>query len=163
MLAALEGRFVRGGVHRVYGGTKPHIGYGHRLAPSELPRHRRGIGEEEALSLLRSDAERASQAVRELVQVPLAQHEFDALAMLAYNIGIEGLRNTKLIARLNAGDRAGAAERWMDFTKVRDAATGELAESPTLQWRRKEECYLFRTGKYVELPPRNEAEEKQRS
>jgi GH24 family phage-related lysozyme (muramidase) len=157
MLAALEGCHARKGRHMPYGGRVPHVGYGHQVKPGEVSQLRQGISEREALALLQTDASKAAAAVQELVSIPLAPHEFDALVMLAYNVGIEGLRGTRLVACLNENKKREAAERWMDFSKVRDRDSGELKESPSLLKRRQDELYLFRTGQYVLLPPKNAA------
>ena len=50
-----------------------------------------------------------------LVKVPLTQNQFDALVCFAYNVGIQALRGSTLLKKLNGGDYAGAANefgRW---------------------------------------------------
>lgn len=156
MLAVLEGRWVRGGRHRRHGGSVPHIGYGHRLRPGEEAIGARGLADAEARELLRIDAAQAARSVSALVRVPLAAHEFDALVMLTFNVGEAALARSRLLACLNAEDRSGAAARWLDFRHLRNAS-GAWVESPVLLHRRKEEGYLFRTGRYLRLEPRNSA------
>lgn len=168
MLMAMEGRFVKKGRHVVHGGLMPHIGYGHRLYEEELPQFQKGIGEGEAESLLTMDAERAATNVREAVKVPLSQSEFDALVMLAYNIGDAGFRSSGVLQRLNEGHRSQAAEAFFDhvrFHKGRgESSRGPEASmtvsppSPAIRRRRGDENYLFRTGRYIELAPKNGAE-----
>lgn len=51
-----------------------------------------------------------SNAVREAVTVPLTQNQYDALVSFAYNIGIDGFRESTALRRLNGGDLAGATE-----------------------------------------------------
>lgn len=157
MLAALEGCYVRNGLHRLYGGRQPHVGYGHRVRPGEEAGFREGLSEEKALGLLRADVSRAEAEARALVPTDLPPHAFDAFVMLTFNVGLERLQGSRLVACLAAGDLRGAASRWLDFTKVVDPATGQRVESPSLVRRRKEEQYLLRTGRYLDLPPRNGA------
>lgn len=155
MLMAEEGRFVKGGRHVVHGGQVSHIGYGHRLHGDEGIDVQRGIEEGEAEALLLKDIERASGSVRTLVNVPLHQHEFDALVMLAFNIGVEGFRNSLVLQYLNNGKRREAGEAFCAHSRIR---SGSLQESPAIRRRREDERYLFRTGRYIQAPPRNEAE-----
>ncbi|WP_158780726.1 lysozyme [Pantoea sp. BAV 3049] len=56
------------------------------------------------------------QAVCRLVTVPLTQNQFDALVCFTYNLGPTSLQHSTLLAKLNAGDYAGAAaefDRWI--------------------------------------------------
>jgi GH24 family phage-related lysozyme (muramidase) len=162
MLMALEGTCVKQGQHTLHGGSAPHVGYGHRIRTGEVTWFQGGLSESGAQALLRADVERAEATVRELVRVPLKQHEFDALVMLAFNVGLEGLRGRKLIACLNAGERKSAMESWANFVKSRNPVTNELEDNASLLHRRRDEVYLFRTGRYIQLPPRNKANEGKR-
>lgn len=66
-------------------------------------------------------AERVAEFERELsaaIRVPLTQGQFDALFSWAWNVGIEGARSSTLIAKLNAGDTAGAADELLRWDKV---------------------------------------------
>ena len=91
----------------------------------------------EADALLVQELERVQQAVQRMVQVPLRPHELDALTSLAYNVGLDNLRRSTLLKKLNAGDRRGAAlefSRWV-------YAGGEILLG--LVRRRAEEALLF--------------------
>lgn len=69
------------------------IGYGHLIPKHEWEKYRNGITEAEAEALLRKDLERFVEAVR-LIPRKLAQHEFDALVILAYNIGVDAFKGS---------------------------------------------------------------------
>ena len=95
------------------------IGYGHFIVPAD------GVGdgktwtitESKAVELLSADIERASQAVRDAVNVPINQNQFDACVDLAYNIGATAFKNSTLVKRINAGDPL-AGESFLSWVKV---------------------------------------------
>jgi lysozyme len=88
-------------------------------------------------------------AVRRTVKVPLAQHEFDALTSLCFNIGPGNFAKSSVVRHLNAGDRAAAADAFRAWNKARNPATGKLEVSNGLVRRRAEERALFLTGSYT--------------
>jgi lysozyme len=64
------------------------------------------------------DVEVFEGAVKQCVNVPLAQHEYDAYLSLAYNIGPSAFCRSTLVRKLNAQDYAGACKeilRWNRF------------------------------------------------
>lgn len=74
------------------------------------------ITETQALELLEADCERFEDAVRELVDVSLNQHQFDALVSFAFNVGRGAFARSTLLRLLNAGNYRGAANqfrRWV--------------------------------------------------
>lgn len=91
---------------------KKTIGYGHLLRPGEEERYCAGITREEARDLLIRDLAIYERAVRDAVKVPLEQHQFDALVSLCFNVGVGEFTTSVMVARLNAGDFDGAAERF---------------------------------------------------
>lgn len=123
------------------------FGIGHTAAagppdPAQLPK---GVEQplERALATFRADLKRFEDRVNRLVKVPLRQHEFDALVSFDFNTGgLEYVKNGKklhavLLDRLNAGDRAGAAQAFMGWSKPREIIP-----------RRQKEQRLFRDGVY---------------
>lgn len=71
------------------------------------------------------DLARFERDVASLVKVPLTQGQFDALVSFAYNVGsdidadkiAEGLGDSTLLAKLNAGDLRGAAAEFRKWNK----------------------------------------------
>jgi lysozyme len=64
------------------------------------------------------DVEVFEGAVKQCVNVPLAQHEYDAYLSLAYNIGSNAFCRSTLVRKLNQSDYAGACKeilRWDKF------------------------------------------------
>lgn len=109
------------------------IGYGHTRGV------RRGdtCSEEQATVWLREDLHAAEGAVRHLVDVPLSQGQFDALASFVFNVGPSAFGTSTLLRLLNGGDAAGAAEQ---FKRWNRGADGPL---PGLVIRRAAERTLF--------------------
>ena len=84
------------------------IGYGHKLTgqpctAGDRARYSAGISMDEALALLRSDVQKAVNAVSRCVRVPLSQAQFDSLVDFAFNAGGEALCDSTLAKLLNQG------------------------------------------------------------
>ena len=109
------------------------IGYGHTRGV------RRGdtCTDAQATDWLREDLQAAEDAVRHMVDVPLTQMQFDALASFVFNVGPSAFGSSTLLRLLNAGDAAGAAEQ---FKRWNRGADGVL---PGLVARRAAERDLF--------------------
>ncbi|WP_244483645.1 lysozyme [Methylobacterium sp. Leaf91] len=75
------------------------------------------------------------------VKVPLADHQFDALVSLCFNIGAPSFAKSTIVRRLNAGDYAGAAEAILMWNKP-----------AVIIPRRQAEYDQFRTPYSVKLP-----------
>jgi len=68
-----------------------------------------------ALKRALTDAQKFEGALKECVNVPLHQYEYDAFISLAYNIGPGAFCKSTLVRKLNAGDYPGACQeilRW---------------------------------------------------
>ena len=115
------------------------IGYGHTTAAGP-PKVERGmkITDAGADAILRQDLAKFEGYVSSAVKVPLNQNEFDALVSFTFNLGPGNLRSSTLLKKLNAGDRAGAADEFLKWTK----AGGKTL--PGLVKRREAERALFR-------------------
>lgn len=69
------------------------IGYGHLIAKGEWNKFKNGISEVDATALLWSDLAGFITVVKEIKR-PIAQHQFDACVILAFNIGMESFRGS---------------------------------------------------------------------
>lgn len=87
------------------------IGYGH-TGEEAFPGNR--IDTVEAEAMLLEEVEGFEAELRDLVRVPLAQGEYDALVSFLYNVGAANFRRSTLLRKLNAGDYDGAA---MEFSR----------------------------------------------
>ena len=146
--AAFIGRF-EGFRGELYDDPAGHctIGYGHLVHQgpcngSEPAKFRRGITQEQALKLLKTDAAGAGAAVNDAVTVSLNQAQFDAMVSFVFNLGAGTFRSSTLLSKLNAHDfGAVPAElgKWVH-------AGGKVLAG--LVTRRKAEAKLFTTGAY---------------
>ncbi|MFQ2386766.1 lysozyme [Aeromonas dhakensis] len=119
------------------------IGWGH-TGPEVKP----GLEwtQQQADSVFVDDLRRFERDVLSLVKVPLTQGQFDALVSFAYNVGSdidadtipEGLGDSTLLRKLNAGDYDGAAREFRKWNKN----DGKVMRGLTRR-RVAEEC-LFR-------------------
>ncbi len=109
------------------------IGYGH----TETAKPGMTIDEEKAEQLLKQDLERFEQAVRENVTVPINQNQFDALVSFSFNVGVNALKNSTLLEKLNQGDYDAAKA---EFNKWVNAGGRKL---DGLVRRRTQEANLF--------------------
>ncbi len=146
--AVFIGRF-EGCRARLYNDPAGHctIGYGHLVHYGPCDGHERalyqaGLTHAAALELLREDAATRAAAVRQLVHVPLAQHEFDALVSFVFNVGAGAFKGSTLLRRLNAGERAAVPAQLMRWTR------GGGVVLPGLVTRRRAEGRLFAHALY---------------
>ena len=126
-------------------GDKWTFGIGHTSAagppdPALMPRGMPAdpdAGIREAFRVFRVDIARYEAEVLRALEVPVAQHEFDALVSFHFHTG--GIAEARLTRFLNAGDRAAAADAFMGWSKP-----------PSVIPRREAEQRLFRDGIYPE-------------
>ena len=87
------------------------IGYGH----TRSARQGMVITQDQADELLALDVTTHATGVYKALQVKLEQHQFDAVVSLAFNVGVNAVRNSTLLKMINRGDDKLAAaqfDRW---------------------------------------------------
>jgi len=95
-------------------GGAPTIGVGHLLTPSERlsgkitiagtpVRYHEGLTDAQCWALFTQDIVPVEQTVEHCVEVPLSQHQFEALCALTLNIGLAAFRGSTLLRLLNQG------------------------------------------------------------
>lgn len=109
------------------------IGYGH----TESVKEGDTCTQKQADAWLIEDIRETQLLLAHYVNVPVTKNEFIALLSLAFNVGVGALMKSKLLRKLNSGDREGAAEEFLDF----DLANGKKIAGLTR--RRKAEYDLF--------------------
>lgn len=100
-----------------------------------------GITRAQAEQLLAGDLIPRAAQVASRVKVPLSDAEFGALIAFVFNVGAANLEASTLLRKLNAGDRAGAADQLLVWDKAR--VNGVLTALPGLVRRRRAERALF--------------------
>ncbi len=65
--------------------------------------------------ILEHDLLHYEDLINKAVRIPLADHEFDALVSIVFNV--ESFARSTAIKLLNTGDRAGCAKHIMDWVK----------------------------------------------
>lgn len=138
------------------------IGIGHLLTPKEresgrlligedLVKWRDGLTRDQACALKQQDLERFEFAVsKSLDAIKLKQHEFDALVILAYNIGDSAFAGSSLVRCLRLGDRNKIVGSWLAWNKV--TVDDVRMVSRGLVKRRKAEVQIFLNADYSGRP-----------
>ncbi len=116
------------------------IGYGHLIKTAED--FSNGITEHVATELLKQDLAIAETAVNKNICVALSQNQFDALVILAYNIGCENFAKSTIVKYINNINYHNARyptleSAWMAWNK----SGGK--KMPGLIHRRRKEWMLF--------------------
>lgn len=128
------------------------IGYGHWISrESEFAQYKDGISEQAAETLFSQDLKTFVDAVRNFVKVALTQNEFDALVMLAFNIGTKdskhhkGLYYSTALKVINGESAENLDRAWMQFVYSRGTRMKGLVN------RRKSELNVYHKGIYIRL------------
>ncbi|WP_247711563.1 lysozyme [Qipengyuania aurantiaca] len=142
--ALIEEEGVRYTVYRDVAGY-PTVGVGHLIRPADNLRVGDRISDEQVLAFLEDDLKTAERGVRILVgDLPLYQHEFDALLDLVYNVGLGNVsdrESPRLNAAINAADYEGIAAE-LDYTH----AAGKVARG--LEFRSERRAKIFMEASY---------------
>lgn len=93
---------------------------------------------------LLADLEEAEDAVKDLIDVPLTQYQFDALIDFTFNFGYKKLSGSTLRRKLNEGNYQSVPEQLGRWVYIR--VDGIWEPSTGLIKRRKAEGILFRDG-----------------
>lgn len=120
------------------------IGYGHVVKPNE---NFTEISEDEAIELLRQDLLVAQYWVCRLINVPLANSQYDALVDFTFNVGAGNLRVSTLRQKLNRMEYSDAADQFLRWVY----AGRPLRKLPGLVRRREAERSLFLYGGNYEI------------
>lgn len=115
------------------------IGYGTTKWPNgQAVKQGQTIKKDEAMELLRKQAQEHANTIEQYVKVPLNQNQYDALASFQYNLGRNILRNSALLNYLNARQWDKACNEMLLYCH----AGGKKLQG--LVNRRKDEVALFK-------------------
>lgn len=115
------------------------IGYGHTADVSEGLL----ITEAEAEKLLMRDLSVSEAGICREVRVELSDNQFAALVSWTFNVGIEAMRKSTLVRKLNAGDYGAVPGELARWNKVKKKV------NPGLSNRRAAEAGLWAKGAFV--------------
>ena len=123
------------------------IGYGHtsRAGPPQVTPGMK-ITQAEADDILSRDLAVFERGVAALIagaKGGVTQCEFDALVDLAFNVGLGNLKSSSLLRAFRAGDKAGAARKFMDWNKAGGRVIAGLTQ------RRQRDRAWFLTGRPI--------------
>lgn len=110
------------------------IGYGHQLQPGE---NFTTITPSIAEQLFQSDVSAIETAMNSVITTELTQNEYDAIADLIYNIGIDAFRNSTMLKYLNAGDISAAQTQFPQWVHSSGVVNANLVA------RRRSDAALF--------------------
>ena len=116
------------------------VGVGHLIGNGKhLPdSYNRTFSEAEIDGLLKSDLRRFELGVHKMLpNVPLRQHEFDAIISFCFNLGLGAFQRSTLRQALLRGDKKAAMESLVKYCR----AGGKILKG--LQTRRLDEKALF--------------------
>jgi GH24 family phage-related lysozyme (muramidase) len=115
------------------------IGYGHLIKKSEWEKYKIGITEPQALNLFKNDLAPYNQKVSLLVKVSILQHEYDALVILAYNIGRAAFASSSVLKLVNDPSAVtpyiSLEKAWMAWNKSQGKYMKGLANKRQAEWK----------------------------
>lgn len=123
------------------------IGWGHIEGVSEGDH----ISMKEGEVLLQGDLIETEGYVKNIIKVPLTQHQFDALVSICFNMGIGNLqKKTEIVKLTNRGNYAAACQDFGYHVSGTDRVTHESKEFDGLRRRRAAEMALWNLPDHVE-------------
>lgn len=126
------------------------IGYGYLISnPVEFDKFKDGITESQAENLFKKTLIKFESAVRQYVKINLTQNEFDALTILAYNIGVDspkkGFPGSTVLKVVNGLSNENLDAAWRMWIKSQGRVMQGLVN------RRNSELNVYHKGIYVKL------------
>lgn len=114
------------------------IGYGHLIPAHEWETHKKGINDAAANNLFMADLSRYVHSVASKVTPQLNQHQFDALVIFTYNIGIEGFLSSSVLKLINdpSADtpHKNLESAWRAWNKSQGVVNAGLTNRRNAEW-----------------------------
>ena len=123
------------------------IGYGHLISIHEWAQLKNGIDTATADKLLQRDIARFEHTIKTVITAPLNQHQFDALVILAFNIGAEALTHSTVVKMINQPSFVSYYPTLEAAWKAWKRSQGKIM--PGLIKRREREWTLYDQGRYA--------------
>lgn len=99
------------------------------------------ISTAQADAALNAHIQEIRQELDPVVKVKLSDRQFSALTSLAFNVGVDSIKDSTLVQKINAKDYTGAADEFLRWDKAN--LQGALVQMPGLTRRRSAERQLF--------------------
>lgn len=119
----------------------PVIGYGLPKIADKPVQIGDRISVKQADEALKQQLKTIQQELDQVIKVKLSDRQSSALTSLAFNVGVDFVKNSTLIKKLNTGDYKGSANEFLRWDKANIG--GELVQMPGLIRRRQAERQLF--------------------
>jgi lysozyme len=99
------------------------------------------ISTTQADAALNSHLQEIHRELDKVIKVNLSDRQLSALASISYNVGVDSIKTSTLVAKINAQDYPGAADEFLRWDKAN--LQGSLVQLPGLTRRRAAERQLF--------------------
>ncbi len=119
----------------------PVIGYGLSKIAGKPVQIGDRISSTEADAALKRQLQEIQQQLKSSIKVELSEKQLSALSSLSFNVGVDFIKQSTLVQKLNAGDYNGAADEFLRWDKAN--VNGRLVQLPGLTRRRQAERQLF--------------------
>jgi GH24 family phage-related lysozyme (muramidase) len=119
----------------------PVIGYGLSKIAGKPVRLGDRITTDRAEAALKEHLQEIDKELSQILKVNLSDRQKSALVSIAFNVGINAIKNSTLLRKINAKDFAGAANEFLRWDKAN--VRGRLVQMPGLARRRTAERELF--------------------
>lgn len=122
------------------------IGYGHLIGKSEWALYKNGITKAKAEQVFKSDLSPFEKAVNDAITVKVSQQQFDAMVILAFNIGVNAFKNSSVAKLVNNSKAKTSYKTLEDAWKVWNKSQGKVSNG--LKNRRNAEWNIYTKGVY---------------
>ena len=123
------------------------IGYGHLISSGDWSKYQSGINEQQAEALFKKDLAPFVKAVQSGVTSKITQQQFDAMVILAFNIGESGFKSSSVLKLVNDPDAKTSYKDLETAWKAWNKSQGKVLKG--LQNRRKAEWNIYSKGVYA--------------
>lgn len=115
------------------------IGYGHLIAKIEWTNYQDGINEQQATDMFRADIAPYERTVGQSITEGVQQYEFDAMVILAFNIGQEAFQDSSVAKLINNPKAAthylSLEAAWKAFNKSQGKVNLGLVNRRSAEWQ----------------------------
>ncbi|NOY73434.1 MAG: lysozyme [Gammaproteobacteria bacterium] len=114
------------------------IGYGHLISRAEWSKYKDGITQNQALNLLNDDLILYINTVETKVTASITQNEFDAMVILAFNIGQRAFTRSSVLKMVNNSaaktSYTSLEEAWKAWNKSQGVINRGLVNRRQAEW-----------------------------